>query len=68
MGAAEHEQHPSWRELILELASFARPSASAGERRAAELIAQRLRERGCEVSIEQERAHGGYWWPLVSRT
>ena len=64
MGAAEQEQHPSWRELILELASFARPSASAGERRAAELIAQRLRERGCEVAIDQERAHGGYWWPL----
>jgi len=53
-----------WRELIFELASFARPSASDGERRAAELIAKRLRERGCATAIEQERVHGGYWWPL----
>jgi hypothetical protein len=64
MGAAKHQQRESWKDLMLELASFPRPSASAGERRAAELIAAHLRERGCEVAIEQERAHGGYWWPL----
>lgn len=53
-----------WRAAIRELAAFERPSASNGERRAAELIAARLRELGCDVSIERERAHGGYWWPI----
>ncbi|MBV9607488.1 MAG: M28 family peptidase [Solirubrobacterales bacterium] len=41
-----------------------RPSASEGERQAAELIAARLRLLGCRVTIEEERAHGGYWWPI----
>jgi hypothetical protein len=53
-----------WRALVHELASFDRASASDGERRAAELIAARLRELGCRVSVEEERAHGGYWWPI----
>jgi hypothetical protein len=53
------------RELIYELASFERPSASEGEKRAAELIARRLRELGYEPRIEEERAHGGYWWPIA---
>jgi hypothetical protein len=50
--------------VVRELASFERPSASAGERRAAEWLAGELREAGCRVRIEEERAHGGYWWPL----
>jgi hypothetical protein len=54
-----------WREAIHQLASFDRPSASEGERRAAEWIAERLRELGCEVQVEEERAHGGYWWPIT---
>ncbi len=50
---------------IRHLAAIDRPSASAGEREAAKWIAGRLREAGCaEVRIEEERAHGGYWWPL----
>jgi Peptidase family M28 len=53
-----------WRDAVYELGSFERPSASDGERRAAEWIAARLRELGCEARVEQERAHGGYWWPL----
>jgi hypothetical protein len=53
-----------WRDAIHELAAFDRPSASDGERRAAELIAERLRELGCEATVEQERAHGTYWWPI----
>jgi peptidase M28-like protein len=53
-----------WRALVHELASFDRASASDGERRAAELIAARLRELGCRVTVEEERAHGGYWWPI----
>jgi hypothetical protein len=54
----------AWRDAVYELGSFARPSASPGERRAAEWIASRLRELGCEAAVEQEHAHGGYWWPL----
>ena len=53
-----------WRAAIHELAAMDRPSASDGERRAAESIADRLRELGCEVRVEEERAHGGYWWPI----
>ena len=49
---------------IEHLASFQRPSASEGERRAAEWIAARLRAEGCAARVEEERAHGGYWWPL----
>src|SRR5205809_5594648 len=50
---------------VRHLAAIDRPSASEGEREAAEWIAQRLRELGCEqVTVEEERAHGGYWWPL----
>jgi hypothetical protein len=53
-----------WRAAIRELASFDRPSASDGERRAADLIASRLRALGCKTTVEEERAHGGYWWPI----
>jgi acetylornithine deacetylase/succinyl-diaminopimelate desuccinylase-like protein len=54
----------AWRQAIRELASFKRPSASEGERQAAEWIAARLGALGCDAVIEQERAHGGYWWPI----
>jgi acetylornithine deacetylase/succinyl-diaminopimelate desuccinylase-like protein len=51
--------------VVRELASYERPSASEGERRAAEWLAGELRAAGCrEVRVEEERAHGGYWWPL----
>jgi Peptidase family M28 len=51
--------------VVRELAAFERPSASEGERRAADWIATELREAGCrDVRMEEERAHGGYWWPL----
>ena len=53
-----------WQEAIHELAAFERPSASDGERRAAEWIAGRLGALGCRAMVEEERAHGGYWWPL----
>lgn len=55
---------PSWREAILELAALERPSASEGERHAAERIAARLSDHGLRAAIEEEPAHGGYWWPL----
>ena len=51
---------------MYELARFGRPSASEGERRAADWIAERLRRLGWPVEIEEERAHGGYWWPLAA--
>ncbi len=53
-----------WELAVHELAAFERPSASEGERRAAELIAERLRALGCRARVEREEAHGGYWWPL----
>jgi acetylornithine deacetylase/succinyl-diaminopimelate desuccinylase-like protein len=52
------------RTVVEELASYERPSASQGERRAAEWIAERLRAHGHEATVEVERAHGGFWWPL----
>jgi hypothetical protein len=51
-------------EAVRHLASFERPSASEGERRAAEWIAARLREHGCDARVERERVHGTCWWPL----
>jgi hypothetical protein len=50
--------------VVHTLAGFERPSASEGEHRAAEWIAARLRQLGHPTTIEIERAHGGYWWPI----
>jgi hypothetical protein len=47
-----------------ELERIERPSASEGERRAAEWLVARLGEAGAEARIEAEPAHGTYWWPL----
>src|SRR4051812_4069771 len=49
---------------LRHLTSFERPSASAGERRAAEWIAAKLTEAGCTARVEEEPAHGGFWWPM----
>jgi Peptidase family M28 len=62
--SSEFDASADWRALIHELAAFERPSASEGERRAAELIAERLRALGCDARVERELAHGGYWWPI----
>ena len=51
----------SWLE---ELEQIERPSASEGERRAAEWLVERFAELGAEARIEAEPAHGTYWWPL----
>ncbi len=56
------------RTVISELAAFERGSASAGEQRAAELIAAQLEAEGASARVEQEQAHGTYWWPLGSLT
>lgn len=66
--AAETSGQPDtdeWRDAVRHLAAFERPSASDGERRAAEWIAERLRAHGAQARVEEERAHGGYWWPLT---
>lgn len=47
-----------------ELEQIDRPSASEGERRAAEWIVERLAGLGADARIEAEPAHGTYWWPL----
>src|SRR2546425_8945591 len=43
---------------ITQLASIERPSASEGERRAAEWIAAQLQRAGVDARLEVERAHG----------
>jgi hypothetical protein len=51
--------------VVRELAAHERPSASEGERRAAEWLVGEFRAAGCRTArVEEERAHGGYWWPL----
>jgi peptidase M28-like protein len=47
-----------------ELERIERPSASEGERRAAEWLVGRFAELGAAARIEAEPAHGTYWWPL----
>lgn len=52
------------RERLEELEKIERPSASEGEREAAEWIVEQLAAVGAEARIEAEPAHGTYWWPL----
>lgn len=52
------------RERLEELERIERPSASDGERQAAEWLVEHLGELGAEARIEAEPAHGTYWWPL----
>ncbi|HVO53942.1 MAG TPA: M28 family peptidase [Solirubrobacterales bacterium] len=52
------------RERLEELEKIDRPSASEGERRAAEWLVERYAELGAQARIEAEPAHGTYWWPL----
>jgi hypothetical protein len=52
------------RERLQELERIDRPSASDGERQAAEWLVARFAELGAEARIEAEPAHGTYWWPL----
>jgi hypothetical protein len=52
------------RERLEQLERIERPSASEGERRAAEWLVERFAEAGADARIEAEAAHGTYWWPL----
>src|SRR4051794_18279870 len=56
------------REVIETLERIDRPSASEGERQAAEWIRDRFGALGLAARIEEERAHGTYWWPLALLT
>lgn len=51
-------------EVVRYLEVIYKPSASPGERVAADWIAARLGEIGCTVLVEEEKAHGGYWWSV----
>jgi hypothetical protein len=60
-------QDAAWmRDRLEELCAIERPSASDGERRAAEWLAAELRKAGArEVRIEEEPgANGTFWWPI----
>lgn len=66
-GTAETRSHldQGWlRRLVGELSEIDRPSASPGEREAAEWLVERFGELGVEARIEASPAHGTYWWPL----
>jgi hypothetical protein len=56
------------RERLEQLERIERPSASAGEREAAEWIVAEFESLGATAGIETEVAHGTYWWPLAIGT
>jgi len=62
--AAPHLDQAWLRDLVETLCSIHRPTASLGERRAAEWLLAKLREVGARGEIELERVHGTFWWPL----
>jgi hypothetical protein len=47
-----------------QLERIHRPSASEGERVAAEWLVARLADAGAEARIEEEPANGTFWWPV----
>jgi hypothetical protein len=65
LGEAVGTPDQAWlRERLEELERIYRPSASEGERRAAEWLVDQFRQLGAEARIEAAPAHGTYWWPL----
>lgn len=59
-----HSDEQWLRARLEELERIERPSASAGELKAAEWIKARFEELGADARIETEPAHGTYWWPI----
>jgi hypothetical protein len=53
-------------EVVETLAAIPRPSVSEGEARAAEWLAERLREHGCSADVDVEPAYGHFWRPLFA--
>ncbi len=56
--------HGRLRAQVEALATIHRPTASEGERDAAEWVRSRLAETGIDARLEREDSNGGYWWPL----
>ena len=56
--------HPALREVIEQLAPLQRPPGSPGEAEAAAWIAQRLRDAGCDTTVEAAEYHDGYAKPI----
>jgi hypothetical protein len=52
------------RERVERWAAIEHGSASPGEHAVAAMIADELRGYGLQPRIEEEQAHGGYWWPI----
>jgi Peptidase family M28 len=63
-GATTTSTEAALRADIEALAAMDRLPCSAGEREAAEWIAERLRASGAEVALDEELVHGTYFWPL----
>jgi hypothetical protein len=55
-----HASETTVREVIEALAPIARLAGSPGEHEAAQWLAQRLRDAGCEVQIDEEQFLDGY--------
>lgn len=65
LAAPPGEADQEWlRERLVDLERIDRPSASDGERLAAEWLVGEFRNLGADARIETERAHGTYWWPI----
>src|SRR5215207_540086 len=62
--ASPHLDETWLRDTVETLSSIHRPTASVGERRAAEWLLAKLRDLGARGEIELERVHGTFWWPL----
>jgi hypothetical protein len=62
--APAHLDEAWLRDLVETLCSIHRPTASQGERRAAEWLLAKLRDVGARGEIELDQAHGTFWWPL----
>lgn len=52
------------RQRVERWCSIEHGSASPGEHAVAALIADELRGYGLQPRVEEEQAHGGYWWPI----
>ncbi len=55
---------PALREVVERLAAIERGPGSPGEAAAADWIAQRLRDAGCEAQIERAQYYAGYMQPI----
>ncbi len=62
--ASPHLDEAWLRDVVETLCSIHRPTASRGERRAAEWLLAKLRDHGASGEIELDRVHGTFWWPL----